>query len=78
MTPPSTALGTSVWVDERAALGGRYVTQSKIWSTPLPNTEASLGFSVSDDGLVWLQGRGRIMALDHRSSILYQIFYHNQ
>ena len=77
MTPPPAALGTSVWVDERAALGGRYVTQSKIRSTPLPNTEASLGCSVSDDGLLRL-GRGRITASDGLPSVLYQTFDHNQ
>ena len=35
----------------------------------LPNTEASLGFSVSDDGLVRL-GRGRITASDRLPSVL--------
>ena len=56
--------GCSVWVDEKRALGGRYVSQAKMTgkgcakSAPghytAKNCSAGLlGFSVSDDGTSW-------------------------
>ena len=53
--------GNSVWIDERRSLGGRYVSQAKVASSPVIkdttvgniSVAGMLGFSVSDDGLVW-------------------------
>ena len=45
--------GTSVWIDERRSLGGRYVSHAKIWKSPNSTLAGNLGVSVSDDGLVW-------------------------
>lgn len=42
--------GVSVWNDPHEALGGRYVTQAKVYSGPGAGT---LAFSVSHDGLHW-------------------------
>ena len=53
--------GTSVWVDPKRSLGAKYVSQAKVFATPVfKNTTVGnisvagmIVFSVSDDGKVW-------------------------